>query len=193
MKGAVTTVQVLGVPRSSILKIYLETALSHFRHLVHNTILVQSTLISPLDCFSCLLALLSAFSPALPLPACPRLFLTKQPGVLLEFKSAHVSFLFKHLQWLPIPLQAKARITTTVCACMLRHLSSVRLFATLWTVAHQPPLSMGIFQARILEWVAMPSSKGSSRLRDRTHVPCDSCIAGRFFTAEPPGLAHYHQ
>ena len=28
----------------------------------------------------------------------------------------------------------------------------------------------GIFQARMLEWVAMPSSRGSSRPRDRTHV-----------------------
>ena len=36
-----------------------------------------------------------------------------------------------------------------------------------------------ILQARILEWVAMPSSRGSSQLRDRTQV---SCIAGRFFT-----------
>ena len=33
----------------------------------------------------------------------------------------------------------------------------------LWTVAHQAPLSMGILQARILEWVAMPSSRGSFR------------------------------
>ena len=38
-------------------------------------------------------------------------------------------------------------------------LSHVRLFATPWTVAHQAPLSMGILQARILEWVAMPSSR----------------------------------
>ena len=30
---------------------------------------------------------------------------------------------------------------------------------TQWTVALQAPLSMGIFQARILEWVAMPSSR----------------------------------
>ena len=29
-------------------------------------------------------------------------------------------------------------------------------------VAHQDPLSMGILQARILEWVAMPFSRGSS-------------------------------
>ena len=41
-----------------------------------------------------------------------------------------------------------------------------------------------ICQARILEWVAISYSKGSSRPRDRTHV---SCIAGGFFTTEPPG------
>ena len=35
-------------------------------------------------------------------------------------------------------------------------------------------------QARILEWVAFPFSKGSSQPRDRTHV---SHIAGRFFTS----------
>ena len=45
----------------------------------------------------------------------------------------------------------------------------------------------GILQARILEWVTMPFSRGSSQPKDRTHVFCSSCIAGRFFTAEPPG------
>ena len=42
----------------------------------------------------------------------------------------------------------------------------------------------GILQARILEWVALSFSRGSSRPRDRTHI---SCIAGGFFTTEPPG------
>ena len=37
----------------------------------------------------------------------------------------------------------------------------------------------GILQARRLEWVAIPFSRGSSQPRDQTHV---SCIAGRFFT-----------
>ena len=37
----------------------------------------------------------------------------------------------------------------------------------------------GILQARTLEWVAMPSSRGSSQPRDRTQV---SHIAGRLFT-----------
>ena len=38
---------------------------------------------------------------------------------------------------------------------------------------------LGILQARILEWAAIPFSRGSSQLRDRTKV---SCIAGGFFT-----------
>ena len=37
----------------------------------------------------------------------------------------------------------------------------------------------GILQPRILEWVAISSSRGSSWPRDQTQV---SCIAGRFFT-----------
>ena len=48
------------------------------------------------------------------------------------------------------------------------------------TVAHQAPLSMGILQARILEWIAFPFSRASSQPRDWTQV---SCIAGRFFTS----------
>ena len=42
----------------------------------------------------------------------------------------------------------------------------------------------GILQARILEWVAIPFSRGFSQPRDRIHV---SYTAGRFFTPEPPG------
>ena len=38
----------------------------------------------------------------------------------------------------------------------------------------------GILQVWILEWVAMPSSRGSSRLTDQTQVSYVSCIAGRF-------------
>ena len=63
-----------------------------------------------------------------------------------------------------------------MCACMLSRFSNVQHYVTLWTVARQAPLSMEILQARILEWVAMPSSRGSSRPRDRTHVSYISCI-----------------
>ena len=42
----------------------------------------------------------------------------------------------------------------------------------------------GILQARILEWVAVPSSRGSFQPRDRTQV---SRIAGNSLPTEPPG------
>ena len=54
-----------------------------------------------------------------------------------------------------------------VCACVLSYFSRVLLFGTLWTVAQQAPLFIyGILQARILEWVAISFSRGSSRPRD---------------------------
>ena len=42
----------------------------------------------------------------------------------------------------------------------------------------------GIFQARILEWIAISFCRVSSPPRDQMHI---SYIAGRFFTAEPSG------
>ena len=46
----------------------------------------------------------------------------------------------------------------------------------------------GILQARILEWVAFPFSRGSSQPRDRTQV---SCIVGEFFTSWATREASY--
>ena len=65
----------------------------------------------------------------------------------------------------------------------VQSLSRVRLCATPWTVAHRAP---GDCQARILEWVAISFSRGSSGPWDGTWA---SCVADRFFTAEPPGKA----
>jgi len=45
----------------------------------------------------------------------------------------------------------------------------------------------GILQTRILEWVTIPFSRGSSRPRDWTWV---SCITGRFFTVWATREAH---
>ena len=55
-------------------------------------------------------------------------------------------------------------------SCKWKSLSHVRLFATVH----------GILQARILEWVAFPFSRGSLQPRDRTQV---SRIAGSFLTS----------
>ena len=46
----------------------------------------------------------------------------------------------------------------------------------------------GILQARILEWVTISFSRASTRPRHRI---CVSCIAGGFFTTEPPGKLIY--
>ena len=48
--------------------------------------------------------------------------------------------------------------------CVLGPFSPDLLFMSSWTVAHQVPCP-GILQARILEWVAMPSSKSLFQLR----------------------------
>ena len=59
-----------------------------------------------------------------------------------------------------------------VCACTQSHL-------TLCCPMHCSPPGFsvhGIFQSRILEWIAISFSRGSSQIRDQTHIPCVSCI-----------------
>ena len=63
-------------------------------------------------------------------------------------------------------------------------LESCLTLVTSWTAAHQAPLVHATSQVRILEWVAISFSRGSSRLRGQT---CVSCLTGGFFTTEPPG------
>ena len=64
-----------------------------------------------------------------------------------------------------------------ICVCVvLPLLSCVRLFVTPWTVVCHASLSIGILQARILEWVATSYSGGSSQARDWTHVFWVPCI-----------------
>ena len=56
--------------------------------------------------------------------------------------------------------------------CVLSCFSRAQLFAALWTVTLQAPLVHGILQARVLERVAIYSSRGSSQPRDSAHVSC---------------------
>ena len=53
-------------------------------------------------------------------------------------------------------------VCVCVHVCLQSQFSRVQLFVTRWTVAHQAPSIYEILQARILEWVAMPSSRASS-------------------------------
>ena len=71
-----------------------------------------------------------------------------------------------------------------VCARVLSCCSHAQLFVIPWTKA---------LQARILEWVAMPSSRGSSRPKDRTHIFSAPALVGGAFTSEPPGKPHFPQ
>ena len=77
-----------------------------------------------------------------------------------------------HAAW---SLWTSVSLLCITCIYVLSCFSRVRLFVTLQTVSHQAPLSIGILQARILEWVAMPSSRGSFRSRGWTCVSYISC------------------
>ena len=65
---------------------------------------------------------------------------------------------------------------------LILHVSSVTLCDPMFSSL--PDFSLhGIIPIRILEWVAVSFSRGSSRPRDQTAVPA---LAGRFFTTELP-------
>ena len=51
-----------------------------------------------------------------------------------------------------------SRPKETLYACVLSHFNCVRLFVTLWTLAHQPPLSVGF--PRQEYWSGLPSPPG---------------------------------
>ena len=88
------------------------------------------------------------------------------------------TFLLSFMIWSTLSLKKKKN---EVQVKLLRH---VRLFATTWTVTYPGSSIHGIFQARILEWVVISFSRGSSRPRDQTQV---SHIAGRCFINWPMG------
>ena len=76
-------------------------------------------------------------------------------------------------------------VCVCVCARVCMHAKFLHLCPTLWDPMDcSPPGSSvhGILQVRILKWVAMPSSRGSSQPRAQICVSCISCIAGRFFS-----------
>ena len=78
-------------------------------------------------------------------------------------------------------------IPTCIYACMLSCFIHVQLFATLWNVACQAPLSMGFPRQEDWSELPFPPPGESSPRRDQAHISRGSCIAGRFLTGEPPG------
>ena len=78
-------------------------------------------------------------------------------------------------------LTERERERECVCVCVYAQaLSHVRLFRDPMDCSSPGSSVHGILQAGILEWVAIPFSRGSSQPRDQIQV---SCNAGRFFTS----------
>ena len=69
---------------------------------------------------------------------------------------------------------------------LLQHCEFFTFYIRINQLFWSPPGSSvrGISQVRILVWVAISFSRGSSQHRDWTHV---NCLAGGFFATEPPG------
>ena len=94
------------------------------------------------------------------------------------------SLTFFHSKGLPL-LHLPLCLPNANGGCWLSHYSKLlvnNLFVFICNPMDcSPPSSSvhGILQARILEWVAIPFSRGSSQPRDWTQV---SCIGGRSFT-----------
>ena len=85
-----------------------------------------------------------------------------------------------------------------VCVCVLSRFSSVQSLQSCPNLCDPIDCSLpgssvhGILQARVLEWVATPSSRGSSRPRDRTLASFGSCVAGESSITEPLGKPAQH-
>ena len=93
----------------------------------------------------------------------------KRPGKMWNPHFLIIRWILYHLHHLGRKVMKLAQ-----CAACLVTQSCPALWNP-WTIAPKARLLMGILQASILKWVAMPSSRGSSQPTDQTQV---SCIAG---------------
>ena len=72
-------------------------------------------------------------------------------------------------------------------ACVLNHFSCVWLFAILWTVAHQAPLSMGFFRQEYWSGLPCPPPGDLPDPGIEPESPVAPTLQVDFFTAEPRG------
>ena len=99
-------------------------------------------------------------------------------------------FLFKYFNatpWFPVPCTNRKYISLHItCAFRLQKVD-VKVLVAQWCPTACYPMDCNppgssvheVLQARILEWVASPFSRGSSQSSDRTQI---SCIVGTLFT-----------
>ena len=105
--------------------------------------------------------------------------------ILLRQKvTVHFFISFIEPYWMAIPCLERiwSRFSVSETVFQERVCVHTQLLSLVLTLRHPMDCSSpgssvhGIFQAGILEWVAISSSRGSSQPRDRTHVSCISCI-----------------
>ena len=103
---------------------------------------------------------------------------------MLQYASWQLEFLLTQQKSQISSQSADTAYSVHCCCCCLVAKSCLTLLQPhgLW-----PARLQRISQARILEWVAISFSRESSQPRGQ---PLISCLAGRFFTTEPPGKFH---
>ena len=114
----------------------------------------------------------------------------EEPGGLQSMGSQRVGHHWVTSLSLSFTVTLSAKFYVCVCACEGTRPQSLQSCPTLCNLmdCHPPSSSVPrILQARILEWVAVPSAREYSQPRDRSHISYVSCIAGRFFTIETLG------
>ena len=98
--------------------------------------------------------------------------------IFSPFKKTELSFYFSiSIFWIQVPSHPE-------------HLRGHSVISdSLWSHDCSPPGSSvhGLLQARILQWVAIFSSRDLPNPWIKPASPLSFCTAGRFFTAEPPG------
>ena len=108
----------------------------------------------------------------------PPVELEKMPSYLL---GCTVRSVLRQCCWAPKVLESLEIFVLCVCV------QSCPTFCDPMDCSPPGSSIRGNFQARILELVAMPSSRASSQPRDQTCFPFISCTGGEFFITEPPG------
>ena len=93
------------------------------------------------------------------------------------------------LRWDKMAISLNPRLSTPIWVCVCSVAQACPSLGDPLDCSQPGSSAHGIFQARILEWVAISSSRSSSWPRDRTCVSCVSC-AGRSFTTELAGKPH---
>ena len=76
-----------------------------------------------------------------------------------------------------------------VCVCVISHFSHVRLFATLWTIAHQAPLSLGFSKQEYQRGLPRPPPGDLPNLGIE---PASPVLTRGFFTTSPTWEVPYY-